>query len=72
MMDEDNSRCKIGLLEGENLKGHLKERGLTTLETRRLRDQIDIFTILNGYENIDRNIFSISRMEQIIYRLCKC
>ena len=36
----------------------LKECGLTTLETRRLRgDQIEIFKILNGYENIDRNMF---------------
>jgi len=36
-----------------------KECGLTTLETRRLRgDQIEVFKILNGYENIDRNIFS--------------
>ena len=32
--------------------------GLTTLETRRLRgDQIEVFKILNGYENIDRNSF---------------
>ena len=36
----------------------LKECGLTTLETRRLRgDQIEVFKILNGYENIDFNIF---------------
>ena len=36
----------------------LKECGLTTLETRRLRgDQIKVFKILNGYENIDRNMF---------------
>ena len=36
----------------------LKECGLTTLETRRLRgDQIEVFQILNGYENIDCNIF---------------
>ena len=36
----------------------LKECGLTTLETRRLRgDQIEVFKILNGYENIDRNKF---------------
>ena len=36
----------------------LKECGLTTLETRRLRgDQIEVFEILNGYENIDSNIF---------------
>ena len=36
----------------------LKECGLTNLETRRLRgDQIKVFKILNGYEDIDRNIF---------------
>ena len=39
----------------------LKECGLTTLETRRLReDQIEVFKILNGYEHIDRNMFSLS------------
>ena len=38
----------------------LKEYGLTTLESRKLReDQIEVFKILNGYENIDRNIFFI-------------
>ena len=36
----------------------LKECGLTTLETRRSRgDQIEVFKILNGYENIDSNHF---------------
>ena len=36
----------------------LKECGLTTLVTRRLRgDQTEVFEILNGYENIDRNMF---------------
>ena len=31
---------------------HLKECSLTTLQTRRLRgDQIEVFKILNGYEN---------------------
>ena len=36
----------------------LKECGLTTLETRRLRgDQIDVFKIINGYENFDCTIF---------------
>ena len=41
----------------------LKECGLTTLETRRLRggDQIEVFKVLNGYENIDSNIFSKSK-----------
>ena len=36
----------------------LKECGLTTPETRRLRgDKIEVFKILIGYENIDSNIF---------------
>ena len=43
----------------------LKECGLTTLETRRLRgDQIEVFKILNGYENIDRNIFFTLKEER--------
>ena len=43
----------------------LKEYGLTTPETRRLRgDQIELFKILNGYENIDRNVFSRSRKRE--------
>ena len=37
----------------------LKECGPTTLKTRRVRgDQIEVFKILNDYENIDSNIFS--------------
>ena len=40
----------------------LKEFGLTTLETRRLRgDQIEVFKILNGFENIDSNIFVLTQ-----------
>ena len=32
--------------------------GLTILETRRLRgDQIEVFKIVNGYEDVDRNMF---------------
>ena len=32
--------------------------GLTTIETRRLRgDQIEVFEIVNGYEDADRNMF---------------
>ena len=43
-------------------KESLKECGLTTIETRRLRgDQIEVFKILNEYENIDRTIFPHSR-----------
>ena len=42
----------------------LKECGLTTLETRRLRgDQIEVFKILNGYENIDRNMFFLLKKD---------
>ena len=42
-----------------------EERGLTTLETRRLKgDQIEVFKILNGYENIDSNIF-FSRLSKV-------
>ena len=40
----------------------LKDCLLTTLETRRLKgDQIKVFKILNGYENIDRIFFSERR-----------
>ena len=42
----------------------LKECGLTTLETRRLRgDQIEVF-LLNGYENIDSNLF-FSKLKKV-------
>ena len=35
-----------------------KECGLTTLETRMLKgDQVEVFKIMNGYENIYRNMF---------------
>ena len=39
-------------------EGHLLQCGWTTLETRRLRgDQIEVFKIVNGYEDVDRNMF---------------
>ena len=39
----------------------LKECGLTTLETRRLKgDQVEVFNILNGYRNIDRKYVFVS------------
>ena len=33
----------------------LKECGLTTIETMKLKE-VEVFKIVNGYENIDRNI----------------
>ena len=39
-------------------ESRLLQCGLTTLETRTLRgDQIEVFKIVNGYEDVDRNIF---------------
>ena len=44
----------------------LQECGLTTLKTRRLRgDQIEVFKILNGYENIDRNVYFSVKEERM-------
>ena len=47
----------IPALRDLSYEERLKQCGLTILETRRLRDQIEVFKILNGYENIDRNMF---------------
>ena len=39
-------------------ESHLLECGLTTLKTRRLRgDQIEVFAVVNSYEDVDRNMF---------------
>ena len=39
-------------------ESRLLQCGLTTLETRRLReDQIEVFKIVNGYEDVDRSMF---------------
>ena len=39
-------------------ESRLLQCGLTTLENRRLRgDQIEVFKIVNGYEDVDRNMF---------------
>ena len=55
----------IQKLTNISYKMRLKQCGLTTLETRRLRgDQIELFRILNGYENIDRNIFFLVKEER--------
>ena len=41
-----------------NYESRLLQCGLTTLDTRRLRgDQIEVFKIVNGYEDVDRNMF---------------
>ena len=61
----------IPKLRNINYEMHLKECGLTTLETRRLRDQIEVFKILNGYENIDRNICSRSRKREGLEDMAK-
>ena len=46
----------ISKLRNISYEMRLKECGLATAETRRLRgDQIEVFNILNRYENIDRN-----------------
>ena len=39
-------------------ESRLLQCGLITLETSRLRgDQIEVFKVVNGYEDIGRNIF---------------
>ena len=49
-------------LRDHSYEERLKECRLTTLETRRLRgNQIVVFNILHGYENVDINTFFHSR-----------
>ena len=39
-------------------ESRLLQCSLTTLETKRLRgDQTEVFKIVNGYEDVDRNMF---------------
>ena len=39
-------------------ESRLLQCGLTTLETRKLRgDQIEVFKIVNGYEDVDMHMF---------------
>ena len=66
MLERVQRRAKkmIPKLRNISYEIRLKECGLTTPETRRLRDQIEVFKILNRYENIDRNIFSRSRKRE--------
>ena len=49
---------KIPKLRELSYEERLKECGLTTLDTRRLRrNQIEVFTKLNGYDNFNRTMF---------------
>ena len=49
---------KIPELRDLSYESRLLQCGLTTLEARRLRgDQIEVFKIVNGYEDVDRNMF---------------
>ena len=52
------------LLLTHSLGGATNGFGLTTLETRRLRAQIEVFKILNGYEKFNRNISSQLRKRE--------
>ena len=53
----------IPQLRDLSYESHLLQCGLTTLETKRLRgDQIEVFKIVNGYEDVDRNISSNLKM----------
>ena len=48
----------IPALRDLSYESRLLQCGLTTRETKRLRgDQIEVFKIMNGYEDVDRNIF---------------
>ena len=39
-------------------ESRLLQCGLTTLQTRRLReDQIEVFKMVNGFDDVDRNMF---------------
>ena len=55
-----NATKMIQGLGDRSYEGRLKESGLATFGTRRLRVE-HFLKILNGYEYVDRNIFSHSR-----------
>ena len=53
-----NKKCLHRFPKSLSYESRLLQCGLTTLETRRLReDQIEVFKIVNGYEDVDRNMF---------------
>ena len=67
MLERVQRRATKMILRNISYEMRLKECGLTTLKTRRLRgDQIEVFKILNGYENIDRHfLFSVNEERRI-------
>ena len=69
MLERIQRRATKMILKLRNIsyEMHLKEYGLTMLETRRLTgDQIEVFKILNRYENSNRNIcFSVKEERRI-------
>ena len=57
----------------DSYENRLLQCGLTTLETRRLRrDQIEVFKIVNGYEDVDRNMFFKLKESQWLNSLSTC
>ena len=57
---------RISGLRDLRYEERLNECGMTTLETRRLRgDQIEVFKLLNGYENIESNLFFENKESKI-------
>ena len=47
----------------------LKQCGLTTLETRRIRgDQMKVFKIMHGYEDVDKEVF-FKLKDKVMYSL---
>ena len=52
-------------------ESRLFQCGLTTLKTRRLRgDQIEMFKIVNGYEDVDRNKFFKGHKAALVKEHC--
>ena len=48
-------------------ESRLLQCDLTTLETRRLRgDQIEVFKIVNGYDDVDRNKLCSSNLKKAV------
>ena len=65
MLERVQRRATKMIPKLRNISYEIKECGLTTLETKRLKgDQIEVIKILNGYKNIYRNIFFTVKEER--------